>query len=55
MLGQEQAVELTIKAMELGCIKFANWLGTDESMEKSNAFNAKQIMDFYYALARDSR
>lgn len=49
----EASVQLTLKAMELDKIKFmversANL--PEEEKEKANAFNAKQINDFFHSI-----
>lgn len=50
-MKQETALELTLAAIEKGVITFIPYHYNDnEEAENQNAFNAKQISDFYNAL-----
>lgn len=52
MAIKSNAIELTLKAMELGFVKMQYVTGSDDKiMESQNAFNAKQIADFAKAIS----
>lgn len=53
MNPDEIALQLTLKAMELGRVNMVSLSSSEKEIEKWNAFNAKQISDFMTALTKE--
>jgi len=53
MTENEAALQIVLKAMEQGLIHLDRYAYSEkEAIEKSNAFNAKQISDFFNSVVQ---
>jgi len=52
MNKSEIALEITLKAMEHDAIRFQVCSGQNDELEQFNAFNVKQVADFYNTLLK---